>query len=523
MSINGIRNNGQPIPAGEGSNPAEPRTVTRIQSTERVSTQAGEVVSTQLSNASAGEIPENPEVLEDQLRRMEVLYDQLGQLDTPEARRLQQEMASLIEKHREILESDLDQDGAIDLNDPDIDGDGISNAGEAALHTDPRNTDTDFDGISDDWEIRGYNDARQRGDSRTAGRFNPLYADADQDGFMDPQQISQEVRDRLGLSTVSTASEGESTGVNIQSPGEEEPPVPPQWGDPSSESIEIDLNGTGADRSLASGNEDIVIRASGGEVEIRQIGDTLVIKNGSQKIEVKNDRRIFIEGEVKVRTINFDADSKMNTDSVQNVTSGIHFGDGVTVENVSSPFADGRSPDQGGERTVRGVFEQRFTVTAPEGGNPLTVNLKASHDGQELTQWNVRQHGPSAVLEGKNRAGEVIYRLILEGGMDLVNDQKLTIQLDRAAKVESSLRANFRGSSGDDYFDVEAGSTVDAGDGSDFVMTHGNTSYESTIYLGAGEDIYRGTAGRDTVYGGGDRDVIDVGKGPTFVDAGGGG
>jgi hypothetical protein len=46
-------------------------------------------------------------------------------------------------------QADLDKDGQGDACDPDIDGDGITNAAEPARGTDPRNPDTDADGVPD--------------------------------------------------------------------------------------------------------------------------------------------------------------------------------------------------------------------------------------------------------------------------------------------------------------------------------------------------------------------------------------
>jgi hypothetical protein len=48
---------------------------------------------------------------------------------------------------------DFDGDGIADADDPDIDGDGLSNTDELALGTDPRNPDTDRDGWRDGVEV----------------------------------------------------------------------------------------------------------------------------------------------------------------------------------------------------------------------------------------------------------------------------------------------------------------------------------------------------------------------------------
>jgi hypothetical protein len=67
--------------------------------------------------------------------------------------------------------ADLDRDGIADRDDPDIDGDGLTNDQELALGTDPRKRDTDNDGLTDNDEV-------------TRGT-NPLNSDTDGDGIPD--------------------------------------------------------------------------------------------------------------------------------------------------------------------------------------------------------------------------------------------------------------------------------------------------------------------------------------------------
>jgi cell wall-associated NlpC family hydrolase len=60
---------------------------------------------------------------------------------------------------------------AATAGDPDLDGDGLSGALEAAIGTDPNAIDTDLDGLNDDKEL--------------AAGTNPLDPDSDDDGFID--------------------------------------------------------------------------------------------------------------------------------------------------------------------------------------------------------------------------------------------------------------------------------------------------------------------------------------------------
>lgn len=72
---------------------------------------------------------------------------------------------------RVIVLADLDRDGIPDTLDPDVDGDGLSNAQELARGTDPRNPDTDGDTLTDGVEV--------------ARGTNPLNRDTDGDGAPD--------------------------------------------------------------------------------------------------------------------------------------------------------------------------------------------------------------------------------------------------------------------------------------------------------------------------------------------------
>jgi hypothetical protein len=79
-------------------------------------------------------------------------------------------------------QADMDHDGIGDACDPDIDGDGLTNAQEAALGTNPRNPDTDGDGLSDYAEVCYDGDCTKY----TPGKdLNPLSRDTDGDGIPD--------------------------------------------------------------------------------------------------------------------------------------------------------------------------------------------------------------------------------------------------------------------------------------------------------------------------------------------------
>jgi len=85
-------------------------------------------------------------------------------------------------------QADLDNDGIGDVCDDDIDGDGLSNAQEATLGTDPRNPDTDGDGLTDSAEVNTYH-------------TDPLKPDTDGDGWTDAQEINVYLTDPLNPDT----------------------------------------------------------------------------------------------------------------------------------------------------------------------------------------------------------------------------------------------------------------------------------------------------------------------------------
>ncbi|MEN8108885.1 MAG: thrombospondin type 3 repeat-containing protein [Pseudomonadota bacterium] len=73
-------------------------------------------------------------------------------------------------------QTDTDSDGAGDACDNDIDGDGLDNATELSLGTNPENPDTDGDGLTDGDEVNLYD-------------TNPTLRDSDDDGFGDDVEL----------------------------------------------------------------------------------------------------------------------------------------------------------------------------------------------------------------------------------------------------------------------------------------------------------------------------------------------
>lgn len=89
------------------------------------------------------------------------------------------------------------------LGDADYDKDGLTNDRERILGTDPNNPDTDGDGLTDGQEVEKYKTSPLKPDTDDDGltdyeevmkyQTNPLNADSDQDGLKDGEEISRKL------------------------------------------------------------------------------------------------------------------------------------------------------------------------------------------------------------------------------------------------------------------------------------------------------------------------------------------
>ncbi len=111
------------------------------------------------------------------------------------------DMKSIIRTATITVLPDNDGDGIIDSEDPDDDNDGLLDIDEINIHgTDPFNSDSDFDGLTDFVEV----DPSGPGTS-------PLIADTDMDGLLDGQEID------LGTDPLNydTDGDGISDGIEV--------------------------------------------------------------------------------------------------------------------------------------------------------------------------------------------------------------------------------------------------------------------------------------------------------------------
>lgn len=82
--------------------------------------------------------------------------------------------------------ADTDRDGIINLHDPDSDNDELQDGRELALGTNPVDSDTDDDGVSDGWEVNGWKWVSGIKVRDNAGfHTDPLDPDTDDDAVLD--------------------------------------------------------------------------------------------------------------------------------------------------------------------------------------------------------------------------------------------------------------------------------------------------------------------------------------------------
>ena len=116
-------------------------------------------------------------------------------------------------------------DGKNEAEDPDSDGDGLSDGEEESIGTDPNNDDTDGDGLLDGEEVKEHKTDPNNPDSDNDGlidieeievfRTNPTNPDSDGDGFNDGEEIA-EGSDPLDPGSIPRIDGGDGIGIGIQ-------------------------------------------------------------------------------------------------------------------------------------------------------------------------------------------------------------------------------------------------------------------------------------------------------------------
>ena len=85
---------------------------------------------------------------------------------------------------------DTDSDGILDSNDPDDDGDGLSDAVEGTIGTNPLIVDSDGDGVDDGSDAFPLN-PNETTDTDSDGIGNNLDSDDDNDGYSDSEETNE--------------------------------------------------------------------------------------------------------------------------------------------------------------------------------------------------------------------------------------------------------------------------------------------------------------------------------------------
>jgi hypothetical protein len=149
------------------------------------------------------------------------------------------------------------------LGTPDADGDGLSNAEEAVLGTDPNNPDSDGDGINDGDEVNTHGtnplnvdtdgDGLTDGDEINTHGTNPLNTDTDDDGVND-------ANDAFPLdNTESVDTDADGTGNNADTDDDSDgvDDVNDAFPLDNSESVDTDADGTGNNADTDDDNDGV--------------------------------------------------------------------------------------------------------------------------------------------------------------------------------------------------------------------------------------------------------------------------
>ena len=254
---------------------------------------------------------------------------------------------------------DADGDGVPDYLDPDrppmdLDRDGLSDAEEAAIGTNPNLPDTDMDGIDDGIEAR-------------SGRTDPTRPDSDGDGLCDGP-----------LAVPGVCAIGEDVNANGRvDPNESDPARRDTDGGGTADGVEVLRDGTdptnpaddrvGLDRDgdgLANADEDILgTDPDDPDTDNDGLRDGLEVETGTHPLEADADRDGLCDGPLAVQGVcgrgeDLDGDGEVDpgeTDPTRRDTDGGGVGDGGERADGTDPLNPG--DDQRVDRDSDGLFD----------------------------------------------------------------------------------------------------------------------------------------------------------------------
>ena len=319
--------------------------------------------------------------------------------------------------------------GGVECPSPDTDGDGLTDAYEGIIGTDPNNPDTDGDGLTDGDEV----DSDGAGPDTGTGT-DPLVADTDGDGLTDGQEVSTTGTDP---NDADTDNDGLTDGREVNTTGTD-PLVADTDGDGLKDGAEV--NTTGTDPLDADTDNDGL--TDGQEVNGFSVG--VCGRAGTT---------------LKTSPLKADTDADGLNDG-REATGSLNTKYGSKPTNPKVADTDGEGLKDGAE--VKGVYIG-ITVTTGKGaaflGKVKTNPCKADTDGDGLSDYREKV-GTKVNQKVLMPKGKVMYLKLLKSNPTMKDTDRDGLQ-DKP-EVTGSLNTEFnRHKSDPAYWDTDRGGVSD--------------------------------------------------------------
>ena len=447
---------------------------------------------------------------EDDLIYLAERGDRKAQAMLAELETYKNQYEALLEANPDIEEyapnGDIDGDGRVNAIDIDDDDDGVTDAKEKELGTNPFSADTDGDNLSDFAEIF-YKDKFYG----LEGKLNPLDADTNKNGIRDDLEIPANVRKKV------SGSEDGDFSVDGEVEGGQEALWPKAGADHHA------VQGTSGAAVIADDGKDVVFQYDG-DVTLGKNGSDLTIKTAQGTTTVKGffdengkpKRRLFLEGNVKkVEYYNMNpSDVSTVADPGGNVLGGIHLAGNVETTVNVDPF----------NGTVPSSVSNGETVYQA-GGVSGTFQVPERVGDKEVKQVNASTQGNDVIIELKDAQGNVLKRFRLAQGKSAVANQQIKFKLGNNGQLFDGIdmTAWVEGGAGADMIKIAQG-VAKGGGGNDTLVADSSQTSNRTVAFegGAGDDILVGAGGSDILDGGDGLDILDGGGGRDALVGGAG-